>query len=151
MFFVYFYKQERFVNYFVFEKCSILGCILLSKLLFIPSKSVLRFNVKVVGHDNEMKMIMKCTRSDAVFCKEGLSNDDQQFQQYQLHEQLSLSPQHTKTKIHADGNAGPGTINMAGFLFSILKRNIHSNVDTNMSRHIIQLYHKNEDADNLFL
>jgi hypothetical protein len=66
-----------------------------------------------------MKMIMKCTRSDAVFCKEGLSNDDQQFQQYQLHEQLSLSPQHTKTKIHADGNAGPGTIHMAGFLFSI--------------------------------
>lgn len=61
----------------------------------------------------------KCTRSDAVFCKEGLSNDDQQFQQYQLHEQLSLSPQHTKTKIHADGNAGPGTIHMAGFLFSI--------------------------------
>lgn len=94
-------------------------CILLSKLLFIPSKSVLRFNVKVVGHDNDMKMIMKCTRSDAVFCKEGLSNDDQQFQQYQLHEQLSLSPQHTKTKIHADGNAGPGTIHMAGFLFSI--------------------------------
>jgi hypothetical protein len=94
---------------------------------------------------------MKCTRSDAVFCNEGLSNDDQQFQQYQLHEQLSLSPQHTKTKIHTDGNAGPGTINMAGFLFSILKRNIHSNVDTNMSRHIIQLYHKNEDADNLFL
>jgi hypothetical protein len=43
-----------------------------------------------------------------VFCKEGLSNDDQQFQQYQLHEQLSLSPQHTKTKIHADGNADPG-------------------------------------------
>lgn len=80
--------------------------VLLSKLLFIPSKSVLRFNVKVMGHDNEMEMIMKCTRSDAVFCKENLSNDDPQLHQYQQQEQLSLSPQHTKTKIHADGNAG---------------------------------------------